>query len=151
LELPALRERGEDLLTLAQSILKRLGDRYGIEVKLGFQSQKELMEYSWPGNVRELENVLERSLVMSSGEEFKLSLPVQNLIKVESQPRKSEVISTKIEPTSPLSLADERAKNEKHTIEIELEKNRWNRTRTAEALGVSRRTLLYKIKAYGIV
>jgi DNA-binding NtrC family response regulator len=149
LEIPALRERQEDVILLAKSILSRLSERYSIGVKLDFEAQKKLMSYGWPGNVRELENVLERSLVMSTGGEFKLTLPIQS----SSAPVKIENANSTVVETinsSLNSLAEERAKSEKQVIENELSKNRWNRTRTAEALGVSRRTLLYKIKAYGI-
>lgn len=152
IEIPALRERDEDVILLAQSILSRLGERYSIDVKLDFESKKELMSYRWPGNVRELENVLERSLVMSTGGAFKLTLPNQGL--KTSTEASIEIVNSSANETpqsnSLNSLAEERARSEKQVIESELANNRWNRTRTAEALGVSRRTLLYKIKAYGI-
>ena len=77
---PPLRERPEDLEPLARAILARLAERFGRAApQLGAASLARLTTHDWPGNVRELENVLERSLVMSTGDELLLPEPFAGL------------------------------------------------------------------------
>jgi PAS domain S-box-containing protein len=77
LEVPPLRERLEDIPELAREILRELGNKMGLTniPRLTENALKQLRSYQWPGNVRELENVLERSLILSSGfnEEFRIA------------------------------------------------------------------------------
>lgn len=136
LELPALRERGADLGLLAQSILQRLNDRYGSQFQLTSSQLDQLTVHRWPGNVRELENVLERSVVLSQGD-LELLLP-----KRETNSSAQTMVAQ--------TLGQAKMESEKAVILEALEKCRWNKTQTAEFLGISRRSLLYKIKAFEI-
>lgn len=139
LELPALRSRDGDLALLAESILQRLNRRYGSEYRLQAKDHALLAQHEWPGNVRELENVLERSVVLSHGNELELHLKL-------SAPR----VNAPVEIASVADFSQARQESEKQLILQALEKCRWNKTHTAEFLGMSRRSLLYKIKAFEI-
>jgi DNA-binding NtrC family response regulator len=164
LELPPLRERGEDLMLLAESILQKLNERYGSAWSLSGANLQELYSYAWPGNVRELENILERAVVLSAGETLEFDFPKplasisveasgipigEPLARVAPESLHS-LYGSPQDPSLGLSLAEQRAQSEKQAILLALEACRWNRTHSAEKLGMSRRNLLYKMKAYGI-
>jgi len=141
IKLPALHERGDDIVALSEFFLARLNQRYGTQHMLASSHQAQLLAHRWPGNIRELENTLERSVVLSDAHHFELQL--------------SPYVSHEIQPTTlpvnseaPLQAAREDA--EKASIVGALEASRWNKTNAAKALGISRRSLLYKVKAYGI-
>jgi DNA-binding NtrC family response regulator len=73
LQLPRLRERGEDIVTLAEQLLERLCRKHRVPVKrLGAEGRRRLMAHAWPGNVRELAHELERSVVFEEGPELQL-------------------------------------------------------------------------------
>ena len=68
LELPPLRERGDDIEGLTNWLVKRVAERLGVEPKtLSDEAYNALSDYSWPGNVRELEHTIERALVLADG------------------------------------------------------------------------------------
>lgn len=141
LQLPALRDRGNDILLLAESILERLNQRYQSRFALSLKDRTALLAHPWSGNVRELENVLERSVVLSSEGQFDLLLPV---VKTSPEP-----VPDTLKPEV-FDLVRVRSEGEKEVLLNALEKCRWNKTQAAELLGVSRRGLLYKLKAFGI-
>jgi len=70
IHIPPLRERKEDITGILINRMKKLNAQYGTEKRLSNEAAEKLIEYSWPGNVRELENVIERILVLSIGEEL---------------------------------------------------------------------------------
>ncbi|GIW50789.1 MAG: hypothetical protein KatS3mg081_0144 [Gemmatimonadales bacterium] len=73
LHLPPLRERGDDVVVIAQALLARLAPQYGLPVPpLGAEARRLLLSYSWPGNVRELKNAVERALLLSRPGELNL-------------------------------------------------------------------------------
>lgn len=133
LQWPALRERREDILPMAEFFLGKYGDG---KYLLSPAARQQLLAYSWPGNVRELENVMQRALVMARSIELHpmdLGLPVQ----LVSEP-------------SPVSA--QQLKNSKRAAEFDyilgvLNQFNGHRTRAAEALGVSTRALRYKLAA----
>ena len=74
LRLPPLRERGDDVLLLAQAFVERFAQRMGRHIKpLGPDDARRLKAYSWPGNVRELQNVVERSIILAAGDGIALA------------------------------------------------------------------------------
>lgn len=74
--LPPLRERPDDILLLARHFLKRYAGKYQRhDIRLSGKDEKALMAYAWPGNIRELKNIMERAVLLSSGEVLDLSLP----------------------------------------------------------------------------
>ncbi len=135
IDLPPLREREGDILMLARNFLAYYNDRYACRYELTPANEAALLAYAWPGNVRELANALERAVVLASGEglsfQFEDAAPADAAKPVGAIKEKKQAV-------------------EREEILKSLEANRWNKTQTAEALGMSRRSLLYKIKEYGI-
>jgi len=131
-QLPPLRERGNDIIALSEFFLQGLNERYGTHHRLEDAHRSQLSNHNWPGNIRELENTLERAVVLSDEGHLEFALPG----------------ATPANQESPLHQAREGA--EKQSILAALESNKWNKTNTAKALGISRRSLLYKVKAFNI-
>jgi len=138
---PPLRERACDIPLLAQHILARLARDTGLPVlpQLDTGAQQALKAYGFPGNVRELENILERAITLCDGE---------HITAPDLQLRSA---STPV-PTTPATgaLEDQMEDMERKAIQEALEKARFNKTKAAELLGMSFRSLRYRIKKLGI-
>ncbi|MEO0076375.1 MAG: sigma-54-dependent Fis family transcriptional regulator [candidate division WOR-3 bacterium] len=136
INLPPLRERGDDILLLANYFLKKYAQKENKQIK-GFddQSINLLTKYHWPGNVRELENTVARACALSTKE----------IISVD------DLGIQLSEPIVDIGLKKEIIQREKEYILSVLQQVGGNRTKAAEKLGISRRTLQYKLKQYGIV
>jgi two-component system response regulator AtoC len=153
LELPPLRERTEDIPGLVAHFLEKLKTRTGYPGKsLSQGALKALRRYHYPGNIRELENIIERALILSTGELIDvadLSLPTPPISPGGAQ---DESLGTReVHPSrEPQGGARTLREIESAAIERALLRNEWHRERTAEELGISRRTLLNKIKEYGL-
>jgi len=150
LRLPPLRERGDDVLLLADDFVRRFGAKYGKDVKrMSPGARDALSAYSWPGNVRELSHVIERAVLWSQGpvlEEAQLSLTPQE-----------EPETRAVEAESPLAIPGALPPNgtdlghwEKAMIERAMRESGGNQTQAAQRLGVSRDTLRYRLKKYSI-
>lgn len=143
LELPPLRERGEDIPELAQYLFVRLKQKHGRpELRLPASLLPFFAGYDWPGNVRELENVIERLVVLTVGNEM----------TIEDLP---ECLRREKAPVDELRLdmPDERLSLEaveKELIVRALRKFGWNQTQAANYLDISRRTLIYRMEKYGL-
>jgi two-component system, NtrC family, response regulator AtoC len=147
LRLPPLRERGEDVLTLARHFLRRFSAKYGKQVEqLDPRTRDRLLAYPWPGNVRELSHVIERAVLWSKG----ATLDVEHLaLEVPPEPVESAVDGSAPQPASrPAGMELERW--ERALIEQALRESDGNQTRAAQRLGISRDTLRYRLKKYGI-
>jgi transcriptional regulator with PAS, ATPase and Fis domain len=133
--LPPLHNRNDDILLLANYFLACYAQKENKSIK-GFnrESKEILLSYHWPGNVRELENAVARACALTS----------QDTITVGDLGIKLEV------KTSHSGLKKEVSQKEKEYILGVLEEVGGNRTRAAQKLGISRRTLQYKLKQYGI-
>jgi two-component system response regulator AtoC len=150
LTLPPLRERPADIPLLARYLLGKLAARMGKPPRtLGPDAVEKLLAYSFPGNVRELENVLERALIFCEGNEIRGG-DIDLHRETGSSPTVPQRAGTF--PASPFSGGDPRSLGEleKEAIIAALARSGGNRTQAAEDLGVSRKTILNKIKAYGI-
>lgn len=147
-DIPPLRERMEDLPALTAHLLEKLAgkNKRGIrEVSPTFL--EALAGYTWPGNVRELENALERALILSRTD----SLSPQDLPPQVQNPAESEAVtSTGSVGNDPQKAAPSLDEAEKQAIVDTLAMYDGHRQRTADALGISRRTLQYKLKKYGL-
>ena len=135
IDLPPLRDREGDIPMLARNFLAYYNDRYGCRYELTPANEAELLAYSWPGNVRELANAMERAVVLASGEGLAFQF---------------EGAAPAGVPKPALAIKEKKQAVEREEILRALEAHRWNKTQSAEALGMSRRSLLYKIKEYGI-
>lgn len=143
IHIPPLHERREDVLMLGRFFLDHLNREMGRNVA-GFNREAEtaLTEYRWPGNVRELRNVVERAVLLTPGDTIEAgSLPLRVLAPSGPGGKTPPVVGKEI-----WSLAEW----EKYGIELALKQFHGNKTRAAEALGVSRQTLRSKIKEYEI-
>lgn len=143
LKMPRLQDRREDIPLLAQHFLKYFAERNHKQIK-GFtpQAMDRLLKYEWPGNVRELMNAVERGVVLSRADyigEEDLPLLTSDSAGKESIP--TEIIAADI------SLEEV----EKATILNTLESVRGNKSEAARRLGITRKTLHKKLKAYGMM
>ncbi|MFA6111709.1 MAG: sigma-54 dependent transcriptional regulator [Candidatus Latescibacterota bacterium] len=141
IRLPPLRERPEDLPVLVDHFLARINQRTEHRVEGVAEAAMALFrQYDWPGNVRELENVLEGAAVMCRG----------TMVGPEDLPlRLQSRVGTAL-PAGDATLAQAVAAVERRIIAEALALEGHNRTRTAARLGVTRKTLLAKIAAYGL-
>ena len=137
IDLPPLREREGDILMLARNFLAYYNDRYACRYELTSANEGELQGYGWPGNVRELANAIERAVVLASDGSLVFHFEGASVPAGGAKP-------------AGLAIKEKKQAVEREEILKALEHNRWNKTQTAEALGMSRRSLLYKIKEYGI-
>jgi DNA-binding NtrC family response regulator len=143
--LPPLRERPEDLESLATYLLARAAGRDGSRRSLSPETLGVLLRYSWPGNVRELENALEHAAAVGRS-------PV---VEPEDLPQEIllEVSETEAAPPPEAAgaargggLAGAAAGVDRHALRAALETNRWRRRETAQALGISRTSLWRRMR-----
>lgn len=151
--IPPLRERGNDTVLLAQYFLEKFSREFakpGLE--LSDDARQRLLEYRWPGNVRELQNTMERAAILADGVSIRadaLQLPSANPDR-DSLP--GGMLPENFNWKGSLEEVTERAVNhvERVLLESTLKECQWNKTRAAEKLGVSSKTLLAKIRAVGL-
>lgn len=141
LRLPPIRERGTDVVILAEHFLERACADYGLAPRsLSAAARATLMAYSWPGNVRELSNVMERVALL--GEPGEVTPEMLALPAAEAAPTAPATLAT------PTAISLETAMRN-HLLEA-LEQQRWNISRTAAALGISRNTVRARIERFGL-
>src|SRR5438093_4361126 len=144
IEMPALRERKEDVLPLANFFVKKYGDELKKNI-VGFspQAAKYLTRHNWPGNIRELQNAIERAILMAESNLIETEDLSLNSSSAESS--SADALKIKI-PPSGIKLDD----LERDTILEALKMSNWVQKDAAELLGVSRRVLNYKVKIHNI-
>jgi len=144
LTVPTLAERRDDIILLAKAIVQRLAKQQSSKSPpdLHQSAQQALINYDYPGNVRELENILERAMALCEGDVIEKSD-----INLPSSPRpvRAPEVSAHKE-----SLDQQLFEQEKQLILDALEANRWHKTLTAKALGITFRALRYRLKKYRI-
>ena len=145
MKLPPLKERSEDIPLLIKHFINKHGSKHGREnYSFSPRAHQCLMSHAWPGNIRELENVVKGALVLA----------VDNPMGLDSLPEKLrcpglDMVSDKGASVQE-KIAQQQEMIEKAAIIKALENNKQNRTHAAEELGISRNTLIRKIKKYGI-
>ncbi len=135
IEIPPLRDRGNDILVLADFFLKKYASKYEKNnLKINNNAQEKLLSYRWPGNIRELEHTMEKAVILSDNSVLKpddFYLNASDTVKVVSGSLKLEDM-------------------EKNLINQALDKNPGNVSAAAEDLGITRQTLYNKMKKFGM-
>jgi two-component system, NtrC family, response regulator AtoC len=146
LHTPPLRERGEDVLPLARAFLRIERERYGRpELEFGAETERTLLGYHWPGNVRELKNSVEQAVLLTRG---KVILPENIALCLRLQQEAGEENGNPV-----IRVREERAEIERLNrvrIESVVMQADWNIALAARLLGISRDTLRYRIRKYGL-
>ncbi|MCY1719279.1 sigma-54 dependent transcriptional regulator [Prolixibacteraceae bacterium Z1-6] len=135
IEVPPLRDRGDDIIVLADFFLKKFASKYEKHgLKINQAAQDKLLNYSWPGNIRELQHTVEKAVILSDASVLK---PEDFFFK--------QILSAKFDDDH-LTIEE----MEKRMILSAIEKTAGNMSTAAEKLGITRQTLYNKIKKYGI-
>jgi len=133
IELPPLKERGDAILPLAEYFAAKFGAAFGKRVpSLSEDAKSALVSYGWPGNIRELQNVIERAVILSAG-----TIEASQL-NLDSEPDRRGAAEGLLKSS------------ERELIRKTLEESGGNRRKAAEVLGISLRTLQYRIKEFGL-
>jgi len=169
MRLPPLRDRPRDIAAIAERLLHRHCGSARVEPMVSAQAMKRLIQYKWPGNIRELDNVIQRALVMMSGDTIQeQDILLDDLFVMEESQQKVETLSESMPLDSNMSQApldsvidhiddsmtadfkplefplDLKARETQLILET-LKQNSGHRQKTAEDLNISPRTLRYKI------
>ena len=147
MEIPTLRQRREDIPLLAQHFMDTFSAKNRKEIK-GFtpQAMEYLIKYDWPGNVRELMNAVERAVVLSRAEYLaETDFPVIQSTVTVNEATQARVQESGFDGDTSLEEI------ERATILKTLEAAGGNKSETARRLGITRKTLHKKLKAYGVM
>lgn len=143
LNAPPLRERGNDILALAQSFLSRFSEKADKAVAgVSPEAARRLLDYAWPGNVRELENCMERAVALASHDHILIEDLPERIQRQKA--RRSNPSSPAPKGFAPLHEVEKR-----YILEV-LDAYEGNKRQAAIALGLDRKTLWRKLKAYGM-
>jgi DNA-binding NtrC family response regulator len=135
IEVPPLRDRGDDIMVLAEYYLGKYATRYEKRgLRINQAAQEKLLRYHWPGNIRELRHTMEKAVILS---ESPVLAPADFFLKTMGSP-----------PIHGEQMTLEEM--EKRMIVSSLENSGGNLSRAAESLGITRQTLYNKVKKYGI-
>ncbi len=138
IELPPLRKRRDDIPILIDLFCKRFNDRFGSAVRFDRGAVEVLMSYNFPGNVRELQNIVERCIALAEGQVIRKNDLPPHLLKQQ------------LNQTPLANLAEILTEAERVHIGKILKITGGNRTRAAELLGISRKTVWEKINMYNL-
>lgn len=133
LEIPPLRERGDDILLFIDAFLRRYATKYQRQdIRMHEQTVEKLCGYHWPGNIRELQHTIEKAVILCDGNVIR---PKDILVKQTWKPQATAIVPNLEEV-------------ERQAIETAISQNNGNLTAAAEQLGVSRQTLYNKLKRF---
>jgi len=136
IEVPPLRDRGEDIILLAETFLKKFAHKYNKPfLRITSKAYDRLMEYQWPGNVRELLHTIEKVVILSENDSLK---PEDFFFDLDNKAEREMKASLKLEDV------------ERETIRKSLDKFQGNLSQAARELGITRSTLYSKIEKYGL-
>ena len=135
LHIPPLRERGDDIVLLAEHFSRQLSRRYGLgDMQISESARRKLLSHTWPGNVRELQHVVERAIVMASGH------------VLEADDIEFSRMAEQAPPPEILNLEE----LERNAIMTAIGRSNGNLSQAAGLLGITRFTLYRKIEKYGL-
>jgi transcriptional regulator with AAA-type ATPase domain/tetratricopeptide (TPR) repeat protein/ABC-type dipeptide/oligopeptide/nickel transport system ATPase component len=144
LSLPPLRERGQDVLKLADHFLAQACADYDLPSKaFAADARVALLAYRWPGNVRELSNAIERVALLAEA-----PLVTAEMLGLPEAPAPG--LAPAAIPGAPLRLDDAVGNVEREHLQRALEANGWNVSRAAAQLGISRNTIRYRMEKHGL-
>jgi len=148
--IPPLRERPEDILPLAKFFIESYNRKFKRDIEgLTPEAARLFMAYSWPGNVRELRNALERGMILEDSPRIGVkSLPISLATGTLSASVPAQEIRESVQPALGLGISLE--ENEMRLLQQALEKTGGNQTQAARVLKITRDTLRYKMKKYGL-
>lgn len=133
LEIPPLRDRGDDILQFIDSFLRRFAAKYQRQdIRMHEQTVEKLRSYHWPGNIRELQHTIEKAVILCEGNMIR---PKDIFVKQTWKPQNAAIVPNLEEV-------------ERQAIETAIQQNEGNLTAAAEQLGVSRQTLYNKLKRF---
>ncbi len=139
--MPALKDRKEDLPLLIQHFIQMFSDGNTIRM-IPDHIVEKMVAYDWPGNVRELQNAVQQYLTLQKMEFIEISTDENNTVK--------ELLKGTDDFFNDNTLSGQMRQVERHIISQSLEKNKWHKTKTAQGLGIDRRSLFRKIKSLGL-
>jgi DNA-binding NtrC family response regulator len=142
INVPPLRQRREDIEVLIDYFLRKHATAGVRQMKLRNEARRVLLDYAWPGNVRQLESAIERAMLLAEGDEITIEdLPVEIRQTTPSQAAGGFKL-----PPEGISFED----LERSLIIQAMEQTGWNITRAARLLGLSFRTMQYRLDKFGI-
>jgi DNA-binding NtrC family response regulator len=153
LTIPPLRDRGDDIDILADHFLEKFSRELGKPpLSLSADARRRLRDYAWPGNVRELQNALERAVILADGPEIGRELLVCKPAVVNTDSAPVNLLPDSFSWEGSFDEVTARAQHhvERVLLENALKESRWNKTRAAERLGITPKTLLSKMRATGL-
>ena len=138
LQMPPLRQRGDDVITLARHFVEQVAHRYGLSAtELSEDAITALRSYDWPGNVRELVNLIERAVILNGGGALSAaSLMLERSASIQAQP--AELIDLTLDEA------------ESMLIRQALQRSNGNVSEAARQLGITRMVLRYRLQKYNI-
>lgn len=147
LTVPPLRERGTDILFLANHFLKLKSDRYKrTGLKFSDEASLAMLRHNWPGNIRELRNVIERAVLLTRGNVIGSPVLTVSAAKTSPTPTNWPAYGINIDERDPGNM--DLTEVEKSTLMKALNKARWNVSEASRLLGVSRDTLRYRMEKF---
>jgi len=155
--IPPLRERKEDIPILISHFIKKYNRKYNKNViNFDDDAYNALLEHSWPGNVRELENVVNQAVLLSDSKIIKLSELINGRIFIPIE-LNSSILDRKVEDLDLEKISNLKEaisgisrKYEEKILRYYIKKNNYNKTKTAKELGITRKTLNFKLKSLNI-
>ena len=152
IDIPPLRERGDDILLLAEHYISTLGERLRLRKKIRGLAPgvaETFRRYAWPGNVRELRNVIERALILEDGDEVTAEYLPRDLVAQAAEPAAADAGRAGASSGNGFTLPAEGTSLEELELSLvrqAMERSGGNQTRAAELLGISRDQLRYRLK-----
>ena len=144
-QIPPLRERKEDIPLLVDFFINKYNQLLNMKIRsISLEAMNYIQEYDWPGNVRDLENAVQSAMILSPNG---IICPEQLPLRVKGYP---QGVAFTVNDTTENGFKEVNAQVERELISEALKKNNFNRTLTASALNISRKTLFNKMKRYGL-